>query len=247
MNPPAVPKMSAHYRLQHPALSVVVCASRGPGEEPSPTSEVRWSEVRRLAPEERRDPTDDEEIIAGLEASESWAARMLYARLEPVVERTLYRVLQHRATDFEDLFQTTFERIIKTLVSRRFASECSLTTWAAAIATNVAIDSLRARIRERRVFAAQTTDAVHREPSLVPDASGRLEARSEVERLQRVLGSMNPAQAQAVFLHDLLGHNLAEIADIAGTTVAAAQSRLVRGRKEFLRRVRRAEAGGQSS
>jgi RNA polymerase sigma-70 factor (ECF subfamily) len=207
----------------------------------------RWSTAAR----KRRAPSDpvpgDREIIAGLEAAESWAAATLYDRLEPVVERTLYRVLQHRASDFEDLFQTTFERIVRTLVSRRFASQCSLTTWAAAIATNVAIDSLRARIRERRVFAAQTVASAHRGLPTAPDAAGRLEARSEVERLQRVLAAMNPAQADAVFLHDLLGHSLAEIADIVGITVAAAQSRLVRGRKEFLRQTRQGETGGRSS
>jgi DNA-directed RNA polymerase specialized sigma24 family protein len=36
-------------------------------------------------------------------------------------------------------------------------------------------------------------------------------------------------------LHDLLGHELAEIAQFTGVTAAAAPSRLVRGRKELLR------------
>jgi RNA polymerase sigma-70 factor (ECF subfamily) len=48
---------------------------------------------------------------------------------------------------------------------------------------------------------------------------------------------MDPARAEAVFLHDVLGHELAEIAVITGATVAAAQSRLVRGRKELLERL----------
>ena len=41
----------------------------------------------------------------------------------------------------------------------------------------------------------------------------------------------------ALVLHDVLGHNLAEVAEMSGITVAAAQSRLVRGRREFLKRM----------
>jgi DNA-directed RNA polymerase specialized sigma24 family protein len=46
---------------------------------------------------------------------------------------------------------------------------------------------------------------------------------------------VNRARAEAVVLHDVLGHDLAEIARLTGVTVAAAQSRLVRGRKEVLK------------
>jgi RNA polymerase sigma-70 factor (ECF subfamily) len=184
-------------------------------------------------------------VLAGLHAKEAWAARCLVDRLEPIVERTLYRVLQKRTADFEDLVQATFERIIRTLVERRFGARCSLTTWASAIATHVGIDSLRSRIRERRLFRDEKASEVHQQSSRV-DATARLEARAEVARVRQVLARMNPAQAEAVLLHDLLGHDLAEIAAITGVTVAAAQSRLVRGRRAFLRRARRAEEKGRT-
>jgi RNA polymerase sigma-70 factor, ECF subfamily len=191
-------------------------------------------------------------ILAGLERQDAWASAALFDRLEAVVERALYRVLQQRGNDFEDLVQITFERIVRTLVERRFSAQCSLTTWAAAIATNVAIDSVRARVRERRIFAAESIDMADHELSTRAAVADRLEVRAEVLRLQTVLAQMNPGQAEAVFLHDVMGHDLSEVAIIAGVTIAAAQSRLVRGRREFLRRakrnsVNRQDDGGQVS
>lgn len=189
----------------------------------------------------------DASILAGLERREAWASAALFDRLEAVVERALYRVLQQRSNDFEDLIQITFERIVRTLVERRFAAECSLTTWASAIATHVAIDALRARVRERRVFAPEPIDLVDRIGSAQSIGSDRIEQRAETLRLQTVLTQMNEGQAEALFLHDVMGHDLSEVAVIAGISVAAAQSRLVRGRKDFLRRIEQSKRGVQVS
>jgi RNA polymerase sigma-70 factor (ECF subfamily) len=192
-----------------------------------------------------KEPPSDAEVLSGIEAGQAWAARRLVDQLEPIVERTLMRVLQRRTSDFEDLVQITFERIIKTLIQRRFDARCSLSTWASAIATHVGIDSLRSKIRERRLFETSKGSLPPEPPSGV-DAAVRLEARAEVARIQRVLARMKPAHAEAVLLHDLLGHNLSEIATITGASVAAAQSRLVRGRRAFLRRLRYAAERGRT-
>jgi RNA polymerase sigma-70 factor (ECF subfamily) len=194
-----------------------------------------------------RRETTDEALLAGLERRENWAAAALFERLENVVERSLYRILQQRTSDFEDLVQMTFERIVRTLIERRFAAQCSLATWASAIASNVAIDALRARIRERRLFAGEPLESADNHVSSRHSGSDRLEQRAEILRLQRVLSQMNPGQAEALYLHDVVGHELSEIAEITGVSVAAAQSRLVRGRKEFLRRAKRNVEGEPTS
>ena len=184
------------------------------------------------------EPPSEEQLVAGLVAGEEWAAEALFDRLNPVVERALRRILQSSA-DHEDQVQVVFERIIRTLVERKFAGACSLSTWATAIASNVAIDALRARIRERAVVWDDRARGAERAAS-IPSASleRQLEARAEIAELHTILASMDESQAETVLLHDVHGHELSEIALITRVSVAAAQSRLVRGRKELLRRAR---------
>ncbi|HEX4340566.1 MAG TPA: RNA polymerase sigma factor [Polyangiaceae bacterium] len=181
----------------------------------------------------------DEQIIFSLRQGEAWAAEVLYDRVSYVVERTLRRILQSADADYEDLLQVTLERVVESLVQQRFSGACSLTTWASAIAGHVGVDALRSRIRERALFrrAEDVATPVQAYPQHAM-LEKQLEARSEIEHLHDILGSMKPEQADAVVMHDALGHEIAEIAALAGVTVAAAQSRLVRGRKELLRRAR---------
>jgi RNA polymerase sigma factor (sigma-70 family) len=180
----------------------------------------------------------DEQVVAGLLAGREWAAEALYDRLQPVVDRALRRVMQSNA-DHDDQVQVVFERIIRTLMERKFAGACSLSTWATAIAAHVAIDALRARVRERAVvWDDRTRSAEHAAHVASGSLERQLEARAEIAEIHAVLGSMDAVYAETVLLHDVYGHELSEIALLMGVSVAAAQSRLVRGRKDFLRRAR---------
>jgi len=75
------------------------------------------------------------------------------------------------------------------------------------------------------------------------DPERALSARADLARLQLILGAMNPKHADVLVLHDVLGHELTAISEITGLSVAAAQSRLVRGRKELLRRAENDRSG----
>ena len=178
-------------------------------------------------------PTDAE-IIEAVKLGDDRIAALLYDRVVGVVDRTLVRVFGRRESDHDDLVQATFEQIVMTLARGRFAGACSLTTWAAKVASHVGLNALRSRRRERNLL---DRGAAVDEPPAPSSPERRMEARGDVERLREVLAAMDPAKAEAVFLHDVLGHELAEVAVLTGTSVAAAQSRLVRGRREMLERL----------
>jgi len=166
---------------------------------------------------------------------ELWAADALYDRVHVVVDRSLRRVLRSNHVDYDDLVQSVFERLITTMTERPLTSNCNLLAWSCVVATRVAIDQLRRHTRERRIFS----QADHGDSQTGPNLLEReLEARSSVKRFQRILGKMSRKYAETVIMHDVLGHDLAAIATTTDTSVAAAQSRLVRGRKELLARMR---------
>lgn len=187
-------------------------------------------------------PPTQEAVLAGVGAGERWAHAALYDLLFPVVARTLQKVLRDTSGDYEDLVQVCFERIVRTLSSERGAKIANLSGWAGSIAAHVALDALRGRVRERRLFERESAGAAPRVESVpAPSLERQLEARKQLEWLQHTLARMNPDQAQTMLLHDVLGHGLSEVAAIMGVTVAAAQRRLSRGHQEL---VRRAQARG---
>ena len=182
-------------------------------------------------------PPTQAEILAGVAAGQRWAHAALYDMLYPVVARTLQKILHETSSDYEDLVQTSFERIVRTLTQERAAQVVNLPAWAGSIAAHVALDALRAKIRERRFFDrddASLPRAV--EMVVAPNMERQLEARRQLEWLQETLARMNNDQAQTIVLHDVLGHDLAEVAVMMGASVAAAQRRLSRGHHELLRR-----------
>lgn len=176
------------------------------------------------------------QLLAGVVAGERWAHAALFDQLYPVVARTLHKVLRDKSGDYEDLVQVSFERIVRTLVSERRTQVVSLSAWAGSIAAHVALDALRRRMRERRLFE-RDVPGVPRLESVAPvNLERQLEARQKLEWLQKTLAHMNADQAQTVLLHDVLGHGLNEIAVMMGVTPAAAQRRLSRAHQELLRR-----------
>ena len=69
--------------------------------------------------------------------------------------------------------------------------------------------------------------------------------RRRMENLRAALAVTKRERAEAVLLHDVLGHELTEIARMTGASIAATQSRLVRGRKDVVNWMTSAELQGE--
>jgi RNA polymerase sigma-70 factor (ECF subfamily) len=179
---------------------------------------------------------EDEALIDAIQRGDRRLGDQLYGRLIRVVDATVFRIAGRQDPEHDDLVQTAFEQIVITIAEKKYAKACSLTSWAAAVTCNVTLHALRRRTAHRKVFDrnAEIEAAV----SLGGlDVERTVAARRELERVRGHLSRMTPERAETLLLHDMLGKELSEIAVLTGVSVAAAQSRLVRGRHELVERM----------
>jgi RNA polymerase sigma-70 factor (ECF subfamily) len=163
-----------------------------------------------------------------MRAGDKSVSSAFHDRVRPQVDRTLLRLFRRYDVDHEDLRQLALIELVTTI--GKFRGECSLDSWVAALTARIVFKHLRRRQAERRLF-----DLLEREELAPQSGVGSNEAltRNLMHHASRHLQAMHPDRASAFFLHDVLGYDLRELAQIMGVTVAAAQSRLVRGRREL--------------
>ncbi len=173
---------------------------------------------------------DDAELLAGMQRGDVHAADALYDRLRPRVDSTVRRLLGRSDPDHDDCVQNTFVELVKSVDGYR--GECSLEHWVAQIAARVVYKQIRQRKLQRRFFDgardASGNPPEHAEPV---DATRRILARDLFSRIREMLGAIETDNTYTFLLHDVVGFDLREIAEITGVSVAAAQQRLVRGRR----------------
>jgi RNA polymerase sigma-70 factor, ECF subfamily len=196
------------------------------------------------APDELPASTSDEALVAAIRDGDAQKSAILYDRLIRIVDVALVRILGRREQDHDDLVQSVFEQVILALHKNPSTAVSALGGFAAAISCNVGLNALRSRVRERRVVdRGRDAEVEGRRVGAPLDAEREAGARSELARVCEALSAMNRDRATAVLLFDVFGHDLTEVASLTGITVAAAQSRLVRGRKELHERLRLAKVG----
>jgi RNA polymerase sigma-70 factor (ECF subfamily) len=166
-------------------------------------------------------------LVASVRRHDENAAATFHDRVLPRVEATILRVLGGRDRDHEDLVQLSLIELIRSI--RRFRGDCSVDSWTAKITARVVYKYLRRRGTEARIFASTAPEPIAPGSGPASDA----ETRGLVERVRGHLGRIGPEKAWAFLLHDVCGYKLEEAAEIMNITRAAAQSRVVRGRREL--------------
>lgn len=178
-------------------------------------------------------PADEADLIARCRADERGAHDELYHRFRRQVAANLYRVLGDR-TDLDDLVQEVFVIAFRGL--ERFRGDARLSTWIYRICVNVALGRIRTRKRRPPAIGVIDLDAVSVDPSLVerPETPERsLERRQDQAQVYRALEMLAPKKRIVLYLHEIEGLDLKEIAYLVDSNPVTVRTRLFYARREF--------------
>jgi RNA polymerase sigma-70 factor (ECF subfamily) len=176
----------------------------------------------------------DAELVDAIRTGNQACADAFCRRVWPQVDRTVRRLVGRDDSEREDLMQVAIIELVKAIASYR--GDCALDTWVAAVTAHVVYRQLR---RRRRLYRNVSLDAVDAEAlvSTRLDSEGVLVAREVLSRILGHLDSIGEKLAWIFILHDVLGYGLRDAANIVDISEAAAQSRLVRGRRRLHERI----------
>jgi RNA polymerase sigma-70 factor, ECF subfamily len=177
---------------------------------------------------------DDGQLVAAMREGDPSAAGAFYDRARPIVDRAIFRVLGRRDRDHDDIAQIAMIALIDSI--ERFRGDCPLDGWISTVTAHTVFKHLRRRKLENKIFAPEELSPANESRDLALDRRASL--RTAVSRIRGHLNELESNKAWTFLLHHVCGYDLREIADITEVSVAAAQQRLSRGRRELLARLR---------
>jgi RNA polymerase sigma-70 factor (ECF subfamily) len=191
-------------------------------------------------------PADEAELIQRCRADDRAAQDELYHRFRRQVAGNLYRVLGDR-TDLDDLVQEVFVIAFRGL--ERFRGDARLSTWLYRICVNVALGRIRTRKRKPPAIGVADLDLTNADPSLIerPEQPDRtLERQRDRERVYRALETLAPKKRIVLYLHEIEGLDLKEIAYLVDSNPVTVRTRLFYARREFYDALTKGEGGASS-
>ena len=177
----------------------------------------------------------DEDLVAAAKSGGQPAFVELWTRHSKTAFNMAYRITGNR-DDAEDVVQDAWMKAYAHL--NTFDGRAKFSTWLTRIAINSALMILR-RKRARPETSMEITDGDSWQQWEIADQTKNVEdlyARHEAgERLRRAIRGLQPALRNVVEIHQSNDSSVREPAELAGISVAATKSRLLRARKILLR------------
>jgi RNA polymerase sigma-70 factor (ECF subfamily) len=186
------------------------------------------------------EPQSDQTLIESIQNQQTWAFEVLFERYESVLRRHLGFIVRDEPAA-EDLLQETFLRVWTH--AGQWSGQGAVKSWLFRIATNLALNHLRARRRrpeqplELPEAMVDDDDLPDTPAWLVDTASLGPEAVVEqVERdtrLQKIIGDLPEEKRELLRLVHQMELSLREAADELGIPEGTAKSRLYYAREQM--------------
>jgi RNA polymerase sigma-70 factor (ECF subfamily) len=177
------------------------------------------------------DGANDEMLVTAAKSGEHVAFSELWNRHSKKAFNTMYRITKNRQ-DAEDALQDAFLKAFVHL--KNFDGRSAFSTWLTRIAINSALMILRKKRSHPEASMDWSPDGETWQQWEMVDRTANIEehyAREEGQRhLKRAIRRLRPTLRNIIEIQQLHDSSVKEIAEMAGISVAAAKSRLVRAR-----------------
>jgi RNA polymerase sigma-70 factor (ECF subfamily) len=171
----------------------------------------------------------------------------LVQHLQPQLYRTMYRFVGNEE-EARDILQEALLQAYRAL--HTFRGESSFYTWLYRIAIRICYREIKSkRFQARRVSEALPSEAAEalveraRREFISRQKSPRelTEQKEKIERVRRAIKSLPPKYYEIVVLRDLEELSYEEIAHALGISMGTVMSRLNRGRKKLLEKLKQCD------
>jgi RNA polymerase sigma-70 factor (ECF subfamily) len=174
-------------------------------------------------------PESDALAISRVRAGDDDAFRELVDRHSRAVFRVAYRVTG-RVEDAEDVVQETFLRAYRQL--HRFEARANFGTWLHRIATNCAVDLLRARPKRE---VAEEPETLERTADVLPVPEPAALGVQIGDRLAGAMALLTEIERAAFTLRHFEGLSIDEIGAVLGLKTSAAKHSIFRAVRKMRR------------
>ncbi len=180
-----------------------------------------------------------DDLVGRCQKKEQSALAEFYQRYKNEVARIVYKVLGPD-TELEDVVQEVFLEVFRCIDT--FKGNAQFSTWLYRVSSNVALQRLRRLKRCPEGFSVPTEELPHEETPL-----RSLERQDSSRIVYNILDTIAPKKRMVFILHEIVGMNSKEIAQVVGTNVLTVRTRLHYARKEFYQKVIATEGFAEDS
>ena len=174
--------------------------------------------------------TTDEVLVGAAKLGDRPAFSELWERHSSTAFKVAYRITRNR-DDAEDVVQDAWMKAYVHL--KTFDGRAKFSTWLTRIVVNSALMILR-RKRAHPETSMEVTDGETWQHWEVADPTKDVEElyvrHERLERLRRAICRLQPNLRNVIEIHQSNDNSVKEIADLAGISVTATKSRLLRAR-----------------
>ncbi len=169
----------------------------------------------------------DRALVEAAQAGDRVALEELVRRTHRGVYTCALRLVGN-PDDAADITQDVYVRVVRKLSG--FRHEASFATWLNRVTTNVAMSTLRRRMRRLAVEGATVPPDTRDTAS---DPAERAELADLAGRLERLVAALPEGQRRVLVLRDIYGQSTEEVAEAMGLTPGAVKVRLFRARERL--------------